>query len=63
MDYLRFESRERQDIASLLLNMLISSGCAQTVSQRILTAVSQGAWRSEREANHSPPSSRDIKKV
>jgi hypothetical protein len=62
MDDLYFESRERQEITSLLLNMSISSGCTQTVSQRILAAVSKRAWRSEREADHSPPSSRDIKK-
>jgi len=64
IDYLKFESRERQKITPFLLNMSISSGCTQTGSQRILGALSQGAWRSERETDRSPPStlSIDIKK-
>ena len=33
MDDPKFESREKQEITSLLINMPISSGCTQTGSQ------------------------------
>jgi len=61
MNDLKFESRERQEITSLLLNIPISSGCTQTGSHMILALVSQGAWWWEREADNSPLFSRDIK--